>query len=874
MKRLLPALLGLCLILPVHASDERCLISFDSGGFDACSGAELGPVHANGLAGALPAAAADSRHQVIKFDRPITRRMRAAVEATGVEILAYLPFHSYLVRVDEMAMAQRLSGLEGMLWTGPFQTNWKLDLNLAQLDEAVERPAALPLHVALHPGFAAEPLRAQLAALPGVEHSFVDVATSREAVVLNVLGARIDELLPLLVAIDEVAHVGVRKLMNFNNSQGTWLHQSGQNNLRPMFDRGLFGCGQLVGVADSGVDFPHCAFADQALSSPVISTCTDGAGCPAATPDFDHRKIPIYYKWSPANDPLGDSACPGGTSSGHGTHVAGSILGNNLANPVDCASLSTPGGVTDLDGMAPGARLVAQELGDTLQYLNDLGGNIPHLISVAHANGARIHNNSWGGGCCFLGLFCLPGCSVTYDAFSQDADRAAWDFPDMAIFFAAGNDGSCCAAPRSVGSPGNAKNVISVGATQRGTAGDAIASFSSRGPVHDGRTKPDIVAQGQGVVSVGSNGSAASGSCATCTLSGTSMATPTAAGMAALVREYLERGFYPSGVENAADARDFISGALIKAMLVNGRDSISGASSGGPAPNQNQGWGRVNLSNVLHFEGQQRRLWLADQADGLVTDEVYTQILDVEAGEPLLITLSWTDFPAAIGASVALVNRLRLEVVDPDGQVWTQKLPASGTPNPFFDTSDTGHDNRNNIHQIRFDTPLAGEYEIRVRAIQVAMGDRQPFALVANGALAVDAARAQLSPESISMVMQPDSKGTSTLSISNLGTLPLEWELVTDGSARHNGPATGVQCADPAELGWLSIAPVSGTVEPDATESLMLAFDSAGMNHGELMETVLCLASNDPQQGLLLVPVQMRVEPDPMFSNRFEDEQV
>src|SRR5690606_7597632 len=97
----------------------------------------------------------------------------------------------------------------------------------------------------------------------------------------------------------------------------------------------------------------------------------------------------------------------------------------------------------------------------------------------------------------------------------------------------------------AVGSPGLAKNALTVGASGAGTAGENATTFSSRGPIFDNRTKPDVMAQGEGIVSAASDGNAAGSSCVTCSMSGTSMATPTAAGLAALVREYLNRGFHP-----------------------------------------------------------------------------------------------------------------------------------------------------------------------------------------------------------------------------------------------------------------------------------------------------------------------------------------
>ena len=64
---------------------------------------------------------------------------------------------------------------------------------------------------------------------------------------------------------------------------------------------------------------------------------------------------------------------------------------------------------------------------------------------------------------------------------------------------------------------------------------------SSRGPVFDGRLRPSITAQGRAVVSAASDANLLSGNCTSCSLEGTSMSTPTTAGLAALVRNELRR---------------------------------------------------------------------------------------------------------------------------------------------------------------------------------------------------------------------------------------------------------------------------------------------------------------------------------------------
>ena len=74
-----------------------------------------------------------------------------------------------------------------------------------------------------------------------------------------------------------------------------------------------------------------------------------------------------------------------------------------------------------------------------------------------------------------------------------------------------------------------------------------MASFSSCGPTDDGRIKPEVTVPGSSIVSAANDGNITTNNCNTRSMSGTSMATPGAAGLTALIRQYYTDGWYPTG---------------------------------------------------------------------------------------------------------------------------------------------------------------------------------------------------------------------------------------------------------------------------------------------------------------------------------------
>ena len=212
----------------------------------------------------------------------------------------------------------------------------------------------------------------------------------------------------------------------------------------------------------------------------IIDTGIDPNHC-----DFPSGKI-VGWK-----DYVGSSSTPY-DDHGHGTH---------------CASIAA--GADSPYGVAKGASLMATKV------LNSAGSGtttaIINGIDWGVANGADVESLSLGG----------SGGDGT-SALAQECNWAVGQ--GVVVVVAAGNSGSSCC---TIGTPGDAADVITVGASDKS---DALASFSSRGPTTDDRIKPDITAPGVSIYAAD-----AGTSCSDVAMSGTSMATPHIAGVAALM---------------------------------------------------------------------------------------------------------------------------------------------------------------------------------------------------------------------------------------------------------------------------------------------------------------------------------------------------
>jgi hypothetical protein len=305
---------------------------------------------------------------------------------------------------------------------------------------------------------------------------------------------------------------------------------------------GVSGTGITVGVADTGVDTKSCYFRPESGSIPFDSF------------DSSARKIVSYVTYVNGGDVF----------AGHGSHVVGSIAGNAVSGSSATATKS--------NGVAPDAKIAFYDIGDSSGSLY-VPDDITSIFSAGAQAGAWIHSNSWG---CGKDIGDSASYCNVYDSSSFYADQFMHDNPESLILFANGNDGI---QYETVGTPATAKNILSVGALTSSYRGfvdagqsasddsyystDSLAYFSSLGPTSDGRTKPEVVSVGYPVRSARASGSSAQ-SCQTTIMSGTSMATPTTAGAAALLKDYLQQGLHTS----PASPMTLVRGSLLKAALV------------------------------------------------------------------------------------------------------------------------------------------------------------------------------------------------------------------------------------------------------------------------------------------------------------------
>jgi len=399
---------------------------------------------------------------------------------------------------------------------------------------------------------------------------------------------------------------------------------------------------------------------------------------------------------------LGDSD---GTSD-HATHVAGTVGGDG----------GQSGG--QHRGMAPAVDFVSYgfEVSGGLQpgfLYTDPGDLEADYTDAFITRGADIANNSIGSNVEPNGYSCSWQGDYGVTASVLDGVvRGSLGEPIKTVW-AAGNErtGSRCNVEGfgdfySMSPPQGAKNQISVGAINAND--DSMTSFSSWGPVDDGRLRPDVV--GPGCSTAGDDGitSCSSFSSGYSTKCGTSMASPAVAGVGALlIQEH--RNLFPG----EGDFRN----STLKAILTHTAWDL-----GNPGPDFAYGYGSVRAQAAVDF---MRTTHYTEEQ--VVSGGSYGAVAVVAPGDDKLkITIAWDDAPGTPNVVGSLVNDLDLVVTSPSG---TRFYPWTLDPNdPNAPAVQNQPDSLNNLEQVEVDNPEPGVWLIDVVGTNVPDGP-QPFSL-------------------------------------------------------------------------------------------------------------------------------------------------
>lgn len=365
-----------------------------------------------------------------------------------------------------------------------------------------------------------------------------------------------------------------------------------------------------------------------------------------------------------------------GAAGSHGTHVSGTVGSRGLINPL-------------ARGMAPNA---------TIYSYYGFSGDVQVTMSTAiPANTLISSNHSYHDG---LGVQCgLSGASAGYSLRARNTDINLNNNLYHLHCHSAGNAQSSCTSGWGTitGTGKAAKNNLVVASV---TSAEAMTSYSSFGPVHDGRVKPEISAMGDGVFSTYTPLNTYG------TISGTSMSTPGVTGtVAVLAQRY----------------KQLNGNVLPPSMLIKNTVCNTAHDLGNPGPDYRFGFGRINALKAVRIL-EENRYALNTVATGGSNDITIT----VPAGAARLrVMLTWNDPAAAANAATALVNNLDLRVIEGANTY----LPWILNPSSPATNATQADDNISNIEQVTVNNPAAGTYTLRVLGEAITTGPNQAYAL-------------------------------------------------------------------------------------------------------------------------------------------------
>ena len=445
--------------------------------------------------------------------------------------------------------------------------------------------------------------------------------------------------------------------------------------------------------------------------------------------EWDAGKVRLTHQEFTNRASMGDNAS---NLHDHSTHVGATMI----AAGVDSLA----------KGMAFQASLIA----------HDWNNDNSEMASAA-ANGLLISNHSYGyvsgwyGSSQWWGDTTLSGTEDYkfgyYISGAKDWDQIAYLAPYYLICKAAGNDRNDAGSghhtlPEHSGAPsstprpkdggvsgydcilpiGNAKNIMTVGAVNAIPSGYSspsdvvMSSFSGWGPTDDGRIKPDIVANGVAVYSALSTSDTSYAS-----WSGTSMATPNAAGSMLLLQQlyYQENG-------------KFMKAATLKGLVIHTADEAGSAT----GPDYRFGWGLMNTRRAAdHIADTTGKKDIVEAS--LFNNQVFSFEITSTGTDPITATICWTDIPGTVPAYAVdpsthmLVHDLDLRIMRNSDS--TMYYPFKLNPASPSSAATTGDNNVDNVEQVFIANPTSGIYTVTITHKGSLQTATQDFSLLLDG---------------------------------------------------------------------------------------------------------------------------------------------
>jgi hypothetical protein len=693
---------------------------------------------------------------LVQFVGPIKDEWLAAVSAAGATPIQYIATNGYLVWADGESPT-RLDALavrgEFMQFSAPYPASLKVGPILAAREN---REEVVPVVIQM------------------LRH---DGRASTEAAIQGLAVEQLSDWTPVLKFQNAIVTLRVRDVEEVAGLPDVfWIEERMEPHLMDEV-QGQILAGNFNGDQSGPSAAGYLAWLDSYSFStdpadyPIVDVTDDGIG--NGTVNSGDATLHQFGDTANATRLAYVANCTDSASGegvdGHG-HINTSIVGG----------YDTRGGFPFQDplgyqrglGINPYGRLAGTRVFDASGFdLVSCGGTDTGLIKSIQDNGALINTNSWGCASC-AGSYDTS--SQAYDAGVRDADLTETGNQEMIIVFSAGNSGP---GSGSVGTPGNGKNMITVGASENRRASDEdgawtdgcgigpagaddamdVISFSSRGPSPGSRVKPEVIAPGthiQGTASTNAsyNGSGVcdqyrpSGQTVFAASSGTSHSTPAVAGVTSLAYWWLENTL---GVTTP-------SPAVMKAYLIAHPTYLTGVSANDTLPSNSQGYGMPNMSAMFDNAAK----YLLDQSVAFDNSgETWTwEGAVADPGKPVRIVLAYTDAPGAVGTSPQ-VNNLNL-AADVDGTVYLGNVFTGQ-----WSVTGGGADPFNNYEAIFLPAGTDGAVEIIVTGFNIAGdgvpnsgdGTDQDFALVCYNCAQTPTFSLNVTPASLDVCAPADA---------------------------------------------------------------------------------------------------------------------